>query len=57
MKRLWITEEQADTLKRALNNQISRLKRCARQEEDMYLQAKYIEEVHKINDIIDIIEM
>lgn len=57
MKRLWITEEQADTLKRALDNQIIRLKKCARQEEDLYLRNKYLKEAMKISDIIDIIEM
>lgn len=57
MKRLWITEEQANTLKRALDNQIIRLKKCARQEEDLYLKNKYLEEAVKISDIIDIIEM
>lgn len=57
MKRLWITEEQADTLKRALNNHIIRLKKCARQEEDLYIRSKYLEEASKISDIIDIIEM
>mgnify|MGYP003287277435 CR=1 FL=1 len=57
MKRLWITEEQADTLKRALDNQIIRLKKCARQEEDLDIKSKYLDEAGKISDIIDIIEM
>lgn len=57
MKRLWITEEQADTMKRALDNQIIRLKKCAKQEEDLYLRNKYLEEAKKISDLIDIIEM
>lgn len=57
MKRLWITEEQADTLSRALTNQVIRLKKCARQEEDLYLRNKYLDEAVKISDIIDIIEM
>lgn len=57
MKRLWITEEQADTLKRALDNQVIRLKNHARNEEDLDIKAWYLEEASKISDLIDIIEM
>lgn len=57
MKRLWITEAQADTLKRALNIQVLRLKKYAAQEEDLDIKAKYLDEAVKISDIIDIIEM
>ena len=57
MKRLWITEAQSDTLKRALNNQVIRLKAHARNEEDLDIKAKYLDEAVKISDIIDIIEM
>ena len=57
MKRLWITEEQTDTLRRALNSQVFRLKKCATQEEDFDIKSKYLDEAVKISDIIDIIEM
>lgn len=57
MKRLWLTDEQAGTLSRALNSQVFRLKKCAAQEEDFDIKSKYLEEAIKISDIIDIIEM
>ena len=57
MKRLWITEDQAKTLSRALNNQVFRLKKYAAQEEDFDIKSKYLDEAVKISDIIDIIEM
>lgn len=57
MKRLWLTDEQAGTLSRALNSQVFRLRKCAKEEEDLSIKAKYIEEAVKISDIIDIIEM
>lgn len=57
MKRMWLTDQQAETLRRALNNQVFRLQKVASQEEDLGLRLKYLNEVDDISDIIDIIDL
>lgn len=59
MKRLWITEEQAKTLARALRAHICTLYKCA---EEMHIdkayeiEEKYINEANALDEILDIID-
>ena len=59
MKRLWLTDDQAKTLARAIRNQIGELYKCA---DEMHadraydLEEKYVEEANALDDILDIID-
>lgn len=60
MKRLWLTEDQAKTLARAIRCHIQTLYKCA---DEMHIdkaydiEKKYIEEANSLDDILDIITM
>ena len=58
LHRLWLTDEQAKTLARALRAHISTLYKCA---DEMHIdkeydkEEKYIEEANALDDILDIL--
>ena len=57
--RLWLTEEQTATLRRALRAHIQTLHKCA--EESHYdkaydIEEKYVNEANGLQDILDIVE-
>lgn len=60
LHRLWLTENQAKTLARALRCHIQTLYKCA---DEMHIdkaydiEEKYIEEANSLDDILDIITM
>lgn len=59
MKRLWLTDDQAKTLCRALRAHISTLHKCAYEmgaDGDHDLEEKYVEEANALDDILDIID-
>ncbi len=59
MNRLWLTDEQAKTLCRALRNQILSLHKCAYEagaDGDHDIEEKYVEEANALDDILDIID-
>lgn len=59
MLRLWLTDEQAKTVARALRNQVISLYKCA---DEMHadkaydLKEKYVEEANALDEILDIID-
>lgn len=59
MKRLWLTDDQAKTLCRALRAHISTLYKCANEmhaDKAYDLEEKYVEEANALDDILDIID-
>lgn len=59
LHRLWITDEQAKTLCRALCAHISTLHKCAYEasaDGDHDIEEKYVEEANVLDDILDIID-
>lgn len=61
MKRLWITEEQAKTLSRALRAHICTLYKCAEEMHidkafEIEIEEKYINEANALDEILDIID-
>lgn len=59
MLRLWITEQQAKTLRRALRAHITTLNKCAEEshiDKDFDIEAKYVNEANALDDILDIID-
>ena len=59
MKRLWLTDEQAKTLARALRAHICTLYKCADEmhiDKAFDIEEKYIEEANALDDILDIID-
>lgn len=60
MKRLWLTDQQAKTLCRALRAHICTLYKCAeemRMDKAYTIEEKYIEEANALDEILDIITM
>lgn len=60
LKRLWLTEEQAKTLARALRCHIQTIYKCADEvhlDKAYDIEEKYIEEANALDDILDIITM
>lgn len=60
MKRLWLTEDQAKTLARAICCHIQTLYKCADKmhiDKAYDIEEKYIEEANSLDDILDIITM
>lgn len=59
MKRLWLTDDQAKTLARAIRTHIITLYKCA---EEMHMdkayeiEEKYINEANALDEILDIID-
>ena len=59
MKRLWLTDDQAKTLCRALRAHISTLHSCAYDagaDGEHEMEEKYVEEANALDDILDIID-
>ena len=59
MLRLWLTDEQAKTVARALRNQVVSLYKCAdemRAERSFQIEEKYINEANALDEILDIID-
>lgn len=59
MKRLWLTEEQAKTLIRALRAHICTLYKCADEmhiDKAYEIEEKYINEANALDEILDIID-
>lgn len=59
MRRLWLTDQQAKTLCRALRAHISTLSSCAYDkgaDGDHEAEEKYIEEANALDEILDIID-
>ena len=59
MKRLWLTDDQAKTLCRALRAHISTLHKCAydvRVDGEHDLEEKYVNEANALDEILDIID-
>ena len=58
MKRLWLTEEQAKVLARALRAHIKTLYKCADEmhiDKNIELEEKYINEANALDEILDLI--
>ena len=58
MKRLWLTEEQAKCLARALRAHIQTLYKCADEmhyDKNLELEEKYIDEANALDTILDIL--
>lgn len=59
LNRLWLTDDQAKTLARAIRSQIQSLYKCA---DEMHadraydLEEKYVEEANALDEILDIID-
>lgn len=59
LNRLWLTDEQVKTLRRAIRAHISTLYKCA---DEMHLdkaydlEEKYVEEANALDEILDILE-
>lgn len=59
MNRLWLTDEQAKTLCRALRAHICTLHKCAYEagaDGDLDREEKYVEEANALDEILDIID-
>ena len=59
MLRLWLTDEQAKTVSRALRNQVISLYKCAEEmhnERAFQIEEKYINEANALDEILDIID-
>lgn len=60
LHRLWLTDEQAKTLARALRAHITTLYKCADEvhiDKAYDIEEKYIEEANALDEILDIITM
>lgn len=58
MKRLWLTDQQAKTLVKALRNQVLSLHKCAYDagaDGDLTSEEKFVEEANALDDILDIL--
>ena len=58
LHRLWLTDEQAKTLARAIRSQIQNLYKCADEMHDdkaYDIEEKYINEANALDDILDIL--
>ena len=59
LHRLWLTDEQAKTLCKALRNQILSLHKCAYEagaDGDHDAEERFVEEANALDDILDIID-
>ena len=59
LNRLWLTDDQAKTLARAIRSQIQSLYKCADEmhaERAFQIEEKYINEANELMDILDIID-
>ena len=59
LNRLWLTDDQAKTLARALRAHIITLNKCAREmhiDKEYELEEKYVEEANALDDILDLID-
>ena len=59
LHRLWLTDEQAKTLVRAIRNQIRDLYKCADEmhaDKEYDLEEKYVNEANALDEILDIID-
>ena len=59
MIRLWLTDEQAVSIRRALRCQIKELHKCAEEmhnDKAYHIEEKYMNEAKILNDVVDVLD-